>query len=449
MSYKVLREIGRGGFGVVEEVEDDDGEIFARKRFLPAPHNLPHSPEEKKTVLDRLRKRFVREVKTQQHLSGPEIIEVVETELTSDEPWFTMPLAEKTYEQQIQEDKDSGVVSIEAVADIINGLQYLHEMGYVHRDLNPKNILLQGGNWKLTDFGAVLPPSDQTITLTEQTTIYTERYCSPEQRSEFHNAQPASDVYSFGCVLHDLVSDQTRVPYSKHTCDGKIGVIIEKCTDTNPKKRPNISKLRDLVLEALLEAGGHYSQDDPKSEEWLSEMAGIADWDDAKFEQFLRFFLTLDSDARTEAHSSSSYVGILSTPFITLLRSPILSTIAERQDGLSEAIIEKYCDWVCGTKFKFGFSDSIGSRLAALFDKGTPADKALCFAALVRLGASHNRWFVMRTALSRCGSETPENLAKRFAVELKVQSLESSLRACVNEVKWDKGKLSSEIAALL
>src|ERR1043166_2157079 len=131
----------------------------------------------------------------------------------------------------------------------VNGLQRLHDLGYVHRDLNPNNILLHEGTWKLSDLGAVLPPSGKTVTLTEDTIIYTERYCAPEQRQDFHQAQPPADVYSFGCILHDLFGSTPRTPYHKHSAPGGMGVIIEKCTDPKPAKRPTIEKLRPLVLD--------------------------------------------------------------------------------------------------------------------------------------------------------------------------------------------------------
>ncbi len=447
--YKVIKELGRGGFGVVEEVENKKGERLARKTFQPAPHNLPHLPAEKKKVVDKLRKRFVREVDTQRELEGPEIITVLDADLEIDNPWFVMPLADKTYADQIREDLATGTITIEAVADILNSLEYLHGMGYVHRDLNPRNILLHDGHWKLTDFGAVLPPKGQTITLTEDTTIFTELYCSPEQRQEFHTVQPPSDVYSFGCILHDLVGGgATRTPYAQHSADGAIGMLIEKCTNKKPNKRPTIGTLRDLVLEALFDAGGHFKIDDAQSEEWINKLATIDDWNDKDFEDFLRFFKNLDGEARTEGFEDR-WVGTLSTPFLTHLPATALGIIAKRQDGLSAAIIEEYCDWVRATSFAFGFADNVASRLGAIFDNGTNADKALAFAALVDLGSGHNRWYVMRMALRRCGRDITNELAKRLRIEIKMEKLTHSFRNCVNVVVWPRESLHGELESVL
>lgn len=439
--YTPNRVIGRGGFGIVEEVQNARGELFARKTFSPASH-IPVN------IHDKLRKRFKREVTIQSELGGKEIMPVIDSNLDCDTPWFIMPLAEATYENQIATDKSTGSVDIDAVADILNGLQHLHDLGYVHRDLNPKNILKHNGNWKLSDLGAVLPPTGQTVTLTEGTTIYTELYCSPEQRIDFHRAQAAADVYSFGCILHDIFGTPPRTPYAKHTATGPIGVIVEKCTEQNPVRRPSISVLRSMLLDALVEIGGHCKIDDKQSEEWLLKIENIQSWTDDEFGDFARFFASLDLLERSKEHGDS-WVYSLSTPFLTRIPADAFGKIAERQDGLAAAIIEKYCEWVGSTAFLFHFSDSICSRLTAIFDKGTPADKAIAFAALVRLGETHNRWYVMRCMLRRCGSdELSKDMARRLAIEIKTEEIEEQFKRCVREVSWNVDSLAPDIAKL-
>jgi serine/threonine protein kinase len=250
-AYNTVVEIGRGGFGVVEKVADADGNLFARKTFAPA----QYMPE---VEMNKLRERFKREVRIQAELGGEEILPVLHHDLSGDNPWFLMPLADKTYEEQIRDDRSRGTVDIDAIADILNGLEVLHDLGYVHRDLNPKNVLYVDGHWKLADLGAVLPPSGVTVTLTEVTVIFTELYCAPEQRFDFHSARAPADVYSFGCILHDIYGNPPRVPYGKHSCAGPVGILIEKCTERSPSRRPTIKKLRGMLLETLVEVGGEW-----------------------------------------------------------------------------------------------------------------------------------------------------------------------------------------------
>lgn len=439
--YRCLEEIGRGGFGVVEKVEDSSGNIYARKTFRPAPHVVP-------TQHDRLRKRFRREVMIQEKLGGNEIIPVVDRDLDGSSPWFVMPLADLIYDKQIELDKASGSVDIDAIADVLNSLEYLHDLGYVHRDLNPKNVLRHDDRWKLSDLGAVLPPTSNSMQLTEDTVIYTERYCAPEQRSDFHNAQASADVFSFGCILHDIFGKQPRVPYCQQSADGPVGIIIAKCTEINPARRPTIRVLRGILLETLVEIGGHCQVDDERSGEWLERIKNIDDWNDETHDDFARFFARLDIRERTDGHERE-WVYSLSTPFLTRLPADALIKIIQRGDGVASAIIEKYCDWARTTAFLFHYADTVCGRLTAIFDNGDTTCKARSMTALVKLGASHNRWYVMRCALSRCLAEKLSAAeSRRLEIEILTEELEGCFRRCANELEWDRSLLSPDLAKL-
>lgn len=442
MIFETLAEIGRGGFGRVDLIVDEGGNKFARKVFQPATY-IPSSAH------DRLRQRFRREVKIQANLLTPSIMPILHAELKGDAPAFVMPLAEKSYEEQIVADRASGSVDIDAVADILNGLEYLHELGYVHRDLNPKNILRVNDNWCLSDFGAVLPPTGQTLTLTEGTSIYTERYCAPEQRNDFHAAQASADVYSLGCILHDIFGTSPRTPYAKLSAPGPIGVIIEKCTEKNPDRRPTIKVLRNMLIEQLIEIGGHCKVDDAESGQWLKKLNEIELWDDDTYHAFARFFAGLDTSEMAEGHEDE-WVYALSTPFLTRLSTDALAVIVNRADGIAEAIVEKYCEWAQHTAFEFAYADTVSSRLAVIFDGGSAAAKAMALIALIKLGVGHNRWYVMRQALRRCDNTVvDEKLGQRLRIEIVTEELEHHLRTCVDVVGWNVGDLSPEIRKLM
>ncbi len=439
--FEFVNEIGRGGFGVVEKVQDDAGSLYARKSFEPASF-IPISAH------DGLRDRFKREVKIQAAIGGREIMPVLHSHLEHAKPWFIMPLADKTYDQQIVEERASGSVDIDAIADILNALEYLHDLGYVHRDLNPKNILLHDAHWKLSDFGAVLPPSGQTVTLTEGTVIYTEQYCAPEQRNSFHKAKASADVYSFGCILHDIFGKGPRIPYSKQSAIGRVGLLIEKCTEIKPDRRPSIKVLRGMLLETLVEIGGHCKVVDEKSEHWLQKLSLIDEWRDEEFDDFARFFGQLDIEERLDGHENE-YICSLSTPFLTRLRPEMLVKIMQRDDGVSNAVMEKYCEWSRKDECAFHFADTVCGCLTAIFDAGDAETKALALTALISLGNSHNRWYVMRNMLRRCSAENiSAELARRFSIEIKTEELQSEFRRCVIEINWDAQLLHPELAKL-
>ncbi len=441
MSLIVVREIGRGGFGVVEEMKDRKGKRYARKTFSPSVA-IPQVDHEK------LRKRFKREVTIQSELGGNEILQVIDSDLEGPTPWFLMPLAEMSYDEKIMTDKRDGTVDILAITDILNGLHYLHEHGYVHRDLNPKNILLHKGTWKLSDLGAVLPPTGKTVTLTEDTVIYTEQYCSPEQRIDFHSAQASADIYAFGCILHDIFGVPPRTPYAKHHAQGAIGIIIEKCTEPRPDKRPSIGVLREIVLETLIESSDYCQIDNHQAEAWLARLSEADQWPESVHNDFARFFNDLNVSERLKGHETD-WVDSASTPFMTKFPLKAMKYIASRQDGLSTKIVEKYCQWAGDTAFRFEFSDLVCMRLGIIFDAGTPANKASAIIAMARLGSSHHRFFIMREMLKRCSDDSlPKELAKRFAIEIKTEEIIPQFSNCVEIIKWDISELPEELAKI-
>ncbi len=229
---RVLREINRGGFGRVEAVELDDGTVVARKVFDPAPEvALATDP-------DKLVDRFKREVRVQSALPAQFFMPILDYDLDDPSPWYTMPMADRNYKTQIEQDRAGGTVNQEALAQILESLAELHSLGFTHRDLKPENILLHNGRWKLSDFGLVLPPAGNTTTLTSTGSTWgTQLYCAPEQAQDFRHVTARADIYSFGCILHDLFCGESRIPFQRQTCSHTVGVIVEKCTEINPNRR--------------------------------------------------------------------------------------------------------------------------------------------------------------------------------------------------------------------
>jgi serine/threonine protein kinase len=200
IKMKVIETINQGGFGIVEKVRLDDGAVVARKTFNPS---IPIRSDAER---GKLLKRFRREVRYQSSIKTESVCPIYDYDLSIDNPWFTMPLAEKTLVEEIAECKANGTSPSEALADVLNALEKLHELGFVHRDLKPQNILLIKGIWRLTDFGLILPPCGTTTKLTSIGSAWgTLEYAAPEQSSEFHTVGPTADIYAFGCILHDIL----------------------------------------------------------------------------------------------------------------------------------------------------------------------------------------------------------------------------------------------------
>ena len=95
----------------------------------------------------------MREVRVQSQFRHPNIMPIIEFDLDVSPPWFTMPLADQSYQQKIEADHGQSDMDVSAWQDILGAVEELHRLGYVHRDLKPANILLVNHEWVLADFG--------------------------------------------------------------------------------------------------------------------------------------------------------------------------------------------------------------------------------------------------------------------------------------------------------
>ncbi len=200
---KVLHAINSGGFGIVERVELPDGKHAARKTLKPrnATGDTP-----------KMRRRFQREVAIQGRPPPGIVIPVLQTGLDSDPPWYLMELAGSSLMDQILIDRSNGLISQKPILDLLDALEWIHELDLVHRDLKPQNVLSHDGRWKLSDFGMALPLTDASTTLTQGTVMGSPYYMAPEQASGFHFVDARADIYSVGCILYDWVVGTLRTP---------------------------------------------------------------------------------------------------------------------------------------------------------------------------------------------------------------------------------------------
>jgi len=137
------------------------------------------------------------------------------------------------------------------VRDLAEALAYAHDLGIVHRDVKPANVLLDAKDRAhLTDFG-LAHQQDQSVKLTQEGAVLgTPAYMAPEQaRGQNDKPLPASDQYSLGMVLYELLC--CDVPFS-----GPISLVISKQINEEPPAprsiRPEVPRdLETICLKAL------------------------------------------------------------------------------------------------------------------------------------------------------------------------------------------------------
>lgn len=218
-SYRIVREIDRGGMGAVFETVREDGDFDRRAAIKLTSHNL---------FSEDLIKRFQSEKQILARLEHPNIVRLFDGGITSNHiPYFVMEYIEGTPITTYCREKGLEIgVRLSLFGQVCDAVAYAHRQLVVHRDLKPSNILVTpDGQIKLLDFGIakVLTPEVGSQTLTRNAPL-TPEYASPEQ-IRGGSISTASDIYSLGVLLFELLSDLRPAELFSST-DGELTASV-------------------------------------------------------------------------------------------------------------------------------------------------------------------------------------------------------------------------------
>ncbi len=191
--FEILREIGRGGFGVVYEARD---RVLQRpvafKALRPMAWNAGSIEDEREALA---------EAEAAAHLSHPNIVQLHDAQLAPEGPFLILELLSgRTLGERLRD----GVLPLDEALDVAiqvaRGLAFAHAAGVVHRDLKPSNVFVCGdGQVKVLDFGLA------AVLGRDASSGGTPGYMAPEQRLGAPGAPPA-DVYALGVVLGEMLT---------------------------------------------------------------------------------------------------------------------------------------------------------------------------------------------------------------------------------------------------
>ncbi len=250
--FRVEREIGKGGMGVVVEATHLQLGRRVAIKFLIAGTAPQH------------RKRFKREARAVAKLHGEHVVKVIDVgELEEGGiPYMVMELLEGT--DLAEELKNSGQFSVKDAVDYLlqacEALAEAHAAGIIHRDLKPANLFLTRApdgskTVKVLDFGIAKVVEDDPDEAETQLTraadqMGTPRYMSPEQIKDAHEVDERSDIWALGTILYQFVTGKT--PF--HLGSGyQVAMMIREESPPPPSSlRADLPpRLEEVILRCL------------------------------------------------------------------------------------------------------------------------------------------------------------------------------------------------------
>jgi serine/threonine protein kinase len=217
-AYLVDRQIGEGGMGVVYRAvrADDVYRRVAALKIMRPEYRTPDKIE-----------RFRRERQILAQLDHPNIARIIDGGSTPNGlPYFVMDYIEgKPIDVFCNERKAGLNQRLNLFRQACTAVQYLHENRVIHRDLKPANMLVtSGGTVKLLDFGIAKLLDAGSQAFATSVAIASPGYASPEQLDNKPTG-PASDIYSLGAILYELLTGLRPHDAAEHSVPASIRAI--------------------------------------------------------------------------------------------------------------------------------------------------------------------------------------------------------------------------------
>jgi HEAT repeat protein/DNA-directed RNA polymerase subunit RPC12/RpoP len=244
--YKIVREIARGGMGIVYQIHDPE-----LRRDLALKVMLQGEGATEISI-----KRFLREARAAANLKHSGIITVHEMGQIDGQYYFTMDLIDgHSFQEIFRDDKSMREQDfVKAMSDACSALQIAHDNGIIHRDLKPANIMLESISKRVVvmDFGLAKDNSSMSIQSITGAVFGSPSYMSPEQALGMtHNIDARSDIYGMGIILYEGLTGTK--PFHGETALETLSLVVN--TDAIPPHTiapGSVSKdMENIILKCI------------------------------------------------------------------------------------------------------------------------------------------------------------------------------------------------------
>lgn len=263
-----------GAFGFLYKAEDTDSngnyvviKFFDEKKVEDAFENLEFNS---KDVVDRLL-RIVKEIKksNNKHILYPISEKVEEYEGIT---YYVMPyckegdLSKDLEKHKVPNEEYDEEVLLNIIHDVADGLSAIHKAGRVHHDIKPSNILINGGDFLITDLDFTAPESEKKTNTDKKKKdrilkIRTKEYASPQIYDENEEVLASDDIWALGVTVYELAYSLPKKDTPYHAVDfngydtkkysSDFNNIVKLCLQEEREKRPTADKIVDMANEAI------------------------------------------------------------------------------------------------------------------------------------------------------------------------------------------------------
>ena len=252
--YRIVRRLGHGGMGSVYEARsadagDDDGRVA-----IKLIHG--HLTEEGAFL-----QRFLREAEVGKRIDHPNVIRTLDAGIHEPEdddeiPYLVLEYVEGRSLRELAEELGGAIPETllrHLARQVARGLEHVHALGVVHRDIKPGNVMVTADNRiQIMDLGvARIEDATDRLSLTGQF-IGSARYAAPEQfRPELGPVGPATDLYSLGVTFYELAVG--KHPFKAQSPYGLMAAHVGERPPPAHEVSSEVSPFLSAVLAVLLE----------------------------------------------------------------------------------------------------------------------------------------------------------------------------------------------------